>query len=114
VAPPPTTPPGLEPLRFDQQAALAAFDACTKAAVAVDAALAVRDQAAKVARLEWRGPARDEFDRDLRTLDQEAVTLAADLRRVASAIGTARETARVENASRREARILWQRSQLVG
>jgi uncharacterized protein YukE len=114
MPPTPTTPPGLEPLRFDHAAAAAAIEACTTAAAAVDAAVEARGRAATVARAEWRGPTRDDFDREMLGLDRDAASLSVALRHAAGAIGTAREAVGVENASRREARILWQRSQLAG
>ena len=114
MPPVPTLPPALEPLRFDEAAAAASIDACHRAAAAVDEALAKRGRAAAAAREEWRGPFRDRFDDELAVLDGEAGRLVTDLRRAAARIGAAREAARVENATRREARILWQRSQLTG
>jgi hypothetical protein len=110
----PTVPPALRPVPFDEAAAASAIDACQRAAGAVDQALATRAAAAATARAEWRGPFRDRFDEELAVLDRRAIVLAADLRRAAATISEARETARVQNASRREARILWERSQLAG
>jgi len=114
MPPAPTLPSALEPVRFDDAAAAAFIDACRRAAAVLDEALAGRGRAAAVARKEWRGSFRHRFDDELAVLDGEAVDLVTDLRRAAATIGMARDAAHVENASRREARILWQRSQLTG
>ena len=114
MPPPPTIPSALQPVPFDEAAAASAIDACNRAAAAVDHALSARQEAATAARAEWRGPFRDRFDDELGVLDRRAVVLAADLRRAAWTIGAARDAARLQNVSRREARILWQRSQLAG
>lgn len=112
--PSPNPPAGLQSLTFDHAAASAAIDACLRAAARLDDATRTRDRVAAVARDEWRGPARDEFDDDLGRVDLGAASLAEDLRAAAWSIGAAAESARIENVSRREARLLWQRSQLVG
>ena len=114
MASPPPTPAGLQPLTFHHVAASNAIDACLRAAARLEDATAIRDRAATVAQAEWRGPSRVAFDDELGRLDRAAAALADDLRATAWSIGAAAESARVENASRREARILWNRSQLVG
>jgi len=83
---------------LDEAAARARIEACLALAAAVDHAADVRRGAAAVARVEWRGPAREAFDGELRALEREASGLVGDLRARAAAIERELEAARAEAA----------------
>lgn len=85
---------------FDEAAAIAAIDACRRVAVAVDHAAEVRRHAAAAARVEWRGPARGDFDADVGSLHSEATHLVADLHATAAAIQRDLDEARWARAQR--------------
>lgn len=89
-------------MAFDEAAAVAAIAACRRVAVAVDRAAEVRRHAAAAARVEWRGPARADFDADVRSLEREASHLVADLHATAAAIERDLDAAR------------WARARLAG
>lgn len=63
-------------------------------AAAVDAAAQARHEAAARAQRHWRGPAREDFDERLASVQAEAADLAAEARRLAAAIERAVEEGR--------------------
>lgn len=96
--------PPLPPVPLDGPAVAAAIDACTRAAALVVRLADARASAASVARRDWRGAARDHFDEAVARLDHDAAGLAADLGRLAGALGAAA----AENRRRAEVALRWQ------
>lgn len=90
MPPVPPAPPGFAPRPVDRAAALAAVDACLRAARAVGALTEARAHAAAAARREWRGPTRDRFDDASCRLDAEATALIGRLLDAAAAIEAGR------------------------
>jgi hypothetical protein len=98
------SPPGDEPLPFDSARALAAADACLRAAATLRAATAERHARAVTARARWLGRYRDQFDAQLARLEAEAAVLEEQLRRLAGSLIDAVHAAFVENQRRAQRR----------
>jgi hypothetical protein len=106
----PAVPPELQPVPLDAAAVAEAVGACQRAVGLVTALAEARAHAAARARLEWRGPSREEFDHSTRRLDDEAVELLADLARTIATISGAAGAIVVENRRRTDRREAWARA----
>jgi hypothetical protein len=106
-------PPGYEDVTFAFGLAERAGTLCLGTAALVDAAAEERADAAAVARQEWRGPFRDDFDVGLAVLTAGADVLAAALRQFAGQLSDAAAAATVENERRAALRLEWDQVQLA-
>jgi hypothetical protein len=92
---------------FDHAFAAAAADRCDAMAVRLAAIRSDLDRHAATAGVDWRGPARDDFERLRVRRRQHSQRLEVALRSWAAEARRASVTARAEQAARETTRQLW-------
>jgi hypothetical protein len=105
----PNWQPNWEDVAFDHAAAQAAIDECLAAAGALDTGFGgvATANAALTTDGAWVGAYQVEYDGARATLSGDASVLAAELRRVAGSIQTARGAATTEQTQRENDRERW-------
>lgn len=84
-----SSPPAIRDVRFDHARAAAAASALRSCAELLDQQTEERLSLARLARTEWRGAARDEFDHHLDRMLREAAGLVDALRSAANRLDQA-------------------------
>lgn len=103
----PTWQPVWTDVTFDHVAAASAADQCEAMAARLRDGISERNRLAAVARDEWTGPYRDEFDTELAALTSGTVDTESRLRALAAAIRRAAAEGTAEQAVRLADRARW-------
>jgi uncharacterized protein YukE len=99
--------PNWSDVAFDHAAVAAGAEDCRAAALAIEAAVDAHARAADVARTDFSGRARQEFDAGGDRFARDAARLVAELRATAAALEGAADDARTEQARRERERERW-------
>ncbi len=105
----PNWQPNWNNVRWDWGAASEASHALRRAADRLEQTLVEKERLANVARREWRGRYRDEFDAEFAAMKTRAQQLASDFRQKAFEIDRASARAEAEQRHREAERARWQR-----
>ncbi len=103
----PTWQPDWSDVPFDHAAAREYASACRQTSATLRHTADQRTHLASEAAVDWEGPKRDRFDRDITTWNSEAAALADQLASVAKRVEDASDTARRLQAQREGDRARW-------
>ncbi len=103
----PSWQPDWSDVPFDHAAAYEYASACRRTSATLRQIADQRTHLASQAVVDWEGPKRDRFDRDITEWNTEAASLADQLVSVANRVEDASETARHLQAQREAGRVRW-------